>query len=319
MTEKKAKKIKKISLVIALICFCSIVLPLAKYYIIGPRYLGDSPVLNEQVIYYKFNKYYYDGYATSDIKSGKCIANRFFETFYLSQADGDDYIINSQLHERFLYKREDLIDNIFKLGFEDLPISYNYDENGGFIDVDGDKYSFLVTNDRGLNEYNYSTYISVGSVNFNSKQLGVYTLKDDYNCDFLCVCDSDAWMDYIFTKIEVDENAFYAKDPQSITSCVIRGQANFKAYENAVFTDESLVIDALKKLKSDDTVKTYFSDSWITDAEHLYIDLVYGNLPVCKTDKICITFKNDEVYYMPDDMSSEIYLITDRDVADAFR
>lgn len=101
-------KIKNKKLFAVVLCIVFIVVVISamavKHYAVGPRYINDSAVLKEQVIYYKGNEYVYygSGKYNSDIKSGKCIKKSLFETYYLGEG-GDEYLIRSQLHERDLY------------------------------------------------------------------------------------------------------------------------------------------------------------------------------------------------------------------------
>lgn len=102
----KAKN-KKLTAVVICIAVIAVIVSamLIKHFAVGPRFINDSAVLKEQVIYYKGNEYVYDGYANSDIKPGKCIKNGLFEAYYLGEG-GDEYLIRSQIHERFLYVKD---------------------------------------------------------------------------------------------------------------------------------------------------------------------------------------------------------------------
>lgn len=108
--KRKLQKLtpKKIFAVILIILVMLPALYGAKLLVIGPRYTNKSPLLNEQQIYYCFHKYDYVGSAMN-IKSGIPIRYGLFEHIYLAE-DKKGCIISAQLHERNLFKREDLIE-----------------------------------------------------------------------------------------------------------------------------------------------------------------------------------------------------------------
>lgn len=318
MTDEKVKKIKKKSAVIAIICVVVLAIPIfamLKNLIIGPRYIGDSPVLKEQVIYYKFNNYHYVS-GESGIKSDKCIKRGLFEHLYLSE--GGDYIISSQLHERYIFKREDLMEyNIYELYKDDNKITYHNDSNGEYLDINGEKYSLLDKSGRGSGEFYYDLYVSCGTVDYNSKELEVYLLKDDYQGDFVLMFDSDTFMDYIFTKADVDMNAYNALDGSLITTYSLDGTINHRSFGNIKDNDEK-VVNALKELKSSDAPPIGDIFDCRPSGDGLYFDLIYSDLPILHKDSLNIVVDdNNYVYYCSDD-SPEIYMVSDENTKNVF-
>ncbi len=314
----KIKKIKKKSAVIAVICIIVIAIPvlaMLKNLIIGPRYVNDSALLKEQVIYYKFNNYHYVSGA-DNVESGRCIKHGLFENLYLSKGS-DDYIINSQLHERYVLKREDLIENIYRLYKSDNEITYHSNSSGGYLDINGEKYLFLDSVDRVSGLYFYESYVSCGTVDYNSKQLNVYLLKGDYQCDFVIVSDEYTFTDYIFTRAQVDMDAYNALDSELITAYAMRGLVNHKSFGN-IRDNEEIVVNALKELKSSDAVPIGNVLEYRPPGEHLYFDLIYSDLPILHKDRINITVSDDTVYYNFDN-SLDVYVISDEETAQVFK
>lgn len=317
MTDEKVKKIRKKSAVIAIICVVVLAIPILamlKNLIIGPRYINDSALLNEQVIYYKFNNYHYVS-GGSDVKSDRCIKRGLFEHLYLSE-DGD-YIISSQLHERYIFKREDLIEHIYKLYRDDNEITYHNDGNGEYLDINGEKYLLLDKSGRGSAEFYYDLYVSCGTVDFYSNELEVYMLKDDYQGDFVLMFDSDTFMDYIFTKADVDMNAYNTLDSNLITAYNLHGTVNHKSFGNIKDNDEK-VVNALKELKSSDAPPIGDIFDCRPSGNYLYFDLIYSDLPILHKDRLNIIIDdNNDVYYLSDD-SPEIYMVSDEDTKNVF-
>ena len=108
MDEKKAKRIKKRSVIIAIVCFMVVVMPVLWGYAIGPRDLTGGGEIYEQRVYYMFHTYRCVGWTmggNNEVKSGPMIRPGLFQYYYLGE--DTDYIIRKEWHERFVFKRED--------------------------------------------------------------------------------------------------------------------------------------------------------------------------------------------------------------------
>lgn len=306
----KIKSQRQKSIIIVLIAVCVIVSAvLIKHFAIGPRYINDSALLDERVVYYMGNNYHYCGFASSDYKSGKCIKCGLFESFYLVKGS-NDYIINSQLHERFLYIKKDKIKNKYRLNETDNDI--NYENNK--LSVNGEEYILLDTIDKSTGDYLFEEYVSCGTVVLNSKELNVSLLKGDYDCDFLSVFDRDTFMNYIFTRKSVDMSAYNADDYTKITGCF------YYAYNKGKqFSNDEKVINTIKKLTLNEDASIYCSVyEYNPDGEKLYLDLIYGDLPICKSNRLNVCINGNTVYYSFENASTlngneSYWCITDND------
>lgn len=110
MNEKKAKKIKRCSVTIAIVCLSIIFLPVLWNFAIGPRDLTGGGVIYEQRVYYMFHTYRCVGWkmgGEKDVKAGKMIRPGLFECYY--KGEDPDYIIRKEWQERYVFKREDKI------------------------------------------------------------------------------------------------------------------------------------------------------------------------------------------------------------------
>lgn len=105
--KTKSKKILAVLLVL-------ILLPSVWSIAIGPRQLdvGTAEVY-EQRIYYQFHTYKCEGWTMggkNTTKSGRCIKYGLFACYYNAKgSDRNRFIIKKELHERFVYEREDFI------------------------------------------------------------------------------------------------------------------------------------------------------------------------------------------------------------------
>ncbi len=106
--KTKSKRIIAVLLVL-------ILLPSIWHIAIGPRQLdvGTAEVY-EQRVYYKFHTYKCVGWTmggNNTIKSGRCIKYGLFACYYSARgSERNRYIIRKELHERFVFEREDFID-----------------------------------------------------------------------------------------------------------------------------------------------------------------------------------------------------------------
>lgn len=207
MDEKKAKKIKKRSVIIAIVCFMVVVMPVLWLYAIGPRDLTGGGEIYEQRVYYMFHTYRCVGWTmggNNEVKSGPMIRPGLFQYYYLGE--DTDYIIRKELHERFVFKREDKIKTLYqepkKNAVEKVKI-FGKDENS-YIEFNGDTYVYLCEYDPiGTNELEFERYSTFGSVTGDEMSGHFSRIKNDYDMNFLLldtVFDSDK-NDVIYTKL----------------------------------------------------------------------------------------------------------------------
>lgn len=103
-------KTKKVIAALLILIFLSGLWSIA----IGPRRLDvDTAEVYEQRIYYKFHTYKCVGWTMGgkkSPKSGRCIKYGLFTCYYNGKgSDRNRYIIRKELHERYVYEREDFI------------------------------------------------------------------------------------------------------------------------------------------------------------------------------------------------------------------
>lgn len=311
MNDKKVKRNKKIKTAVAVLFVCLIILPIGWHYAIGPRMLNNSPSPQEQLLYYKFHTYVYTGADCPD-EWGACIRPGLLEGYYKSKGS-NDYVIYSVLHDTFAYKRIDKIDNPYKkVTNKTKPVFYKNDSLG-YIDYNGDKYRYLVTNDLGIPEYSFSIYSKLDYVDYDGKELGIYRLEYDYQLDYICVSDIEAHCEYVFTKTDMTEDKLKEMYGNGeITGYSMSGSFNTSVFER-VEGNEQIVLDALTRLKNDENVKMPYDGS-IDSNGHMSFLLKYNDIPISVKDKMFFRFADGELYYYPDDMSPDMYLITDDEI-----
>lgn len=318
MSDKKIFGISKGTFITAVIVLCIILIaPICLIYesAVGPKEITDSALLDEQVIRYKGNDYYYVGSKNSDIKSGRCIKYGMFEQYYLNEG-GNEYIIRSSLHERHIFKREDLLENIYKLAKRGSENSIMYEDNK--LIINGEEYKLIDTFDKfeGRTIF-YELYCSIGKVSFNSQTVDVDVFKDDFDCNFMCIEDN-SFMCYVFAKTDVDMDAYMANDVSKVTSFYV----NTKDRGNKKY-DNSDVLNALKSLRVHDGT---FLCGDIYDCrpqgERIFFDLIFDDLPVCYKCRINVTLSDDGVYYNIEDGTQDcynIYKVSDSAIENAVR
>ena len=106
MMNTKSKRIIAVLLIL-------ILLPSIWHIAIGPRQLdvGTAEVY-EQRVYYKFHTYKCVGWTmggNNSLKSDRCIKYGLFACYKAKDSEKNRYIIRKELHERFVYEREDFI------------------------------------------------------------------------------------------------------------------------------------------------------------------------------------------------------------------
>ena len=273
--------------------------------------INNSPSLEEQMVYYKFHTYNYVRGGNS-IKSGICIRPGIFESYYKG-VGSDEFIIKTSIHERFVFRRTDKIVNLYEPYDDNSKPVYFKNENGSFIKFNDEEYKYLVTNNLGIPEYSFSKYTELDLIDYNGKELGIYRLEYDYSLDYICVYDIEAHCEYVFTKTDMTEDKLkeiYGSG--EITGYSMSGSFNTSVFER-VEGNEQIVLDALTKLKNDENVKTPYDGS-IDSNGHMSFLLKYNDIPISVKDKMFFRFADGELYYYPDDMSPDMYLITDDEI-----
>lgn len=209
MNEKKAKKIKRCSVTIAIVCLSIIFLPVLWNFAIGPRDLTGGGEIYEQRVYYMFHTYKCVGWTMggdNEVKSGPMIKVGLLQYYYLGE--DTDYIIRKELHERFVFKREDKIETLYKQpkknAVEKVKIFGN-DENS-YIEFNGDTYVYLCECDPIENEeLEFERYSTFGQIVGEEMSGHFSRIKNDYDINFLLletVFDSDK-DNIIYTKLNL--------------------------------------------------------------------------------------------------------------------
>lgn len=302
MDGKKIIKLRKRTLITSIIVSAVIFIPIVVMLIttaIGPKEISGSALLDEQVIRYMGNDYLYVGFA-DDVKSGRCIKRGLFESYYLNEG-GREYIIRSSLHERHIFKREDLIENRYKLLSRSSENVITYEDD--MLVINGDEYRLIDTFDRFEGRrLNYECYCSVGKVSFKSELLDVCPFENDYDCNFVCIQD-DSFIVYVFAKTDVNMDAYTAGDASKVTSFYV----NTKDYGNIKY-DNPDVVSVLKSLRNHESSILY-SDvfDYRPQGEYLFFDLIFDDLPICYKCRINITLCDDGVYYIIEDGTQDCY------------
>lgn len=308
MNKPKYKK-RKIVLIVFLIL---IAIPIGWYYAIGPRDLTGGGLVYEQELYYMGHTYRCVGWTMggeNDVKSGRLIGVGFL-TYYYKGENNSSYVIVKQPHERFIYKRSDVLK---KEKEEKAPVLNGLGENST-IEYNNKVYKFFAKNEYDDKHliYEIASYIQSG-IKVKSKEVDVLKLADDYYGNFLCVRGADD-ADYIYTCLDMTYDDFCAECvPENITSYEIRSYGRDKFYG-----EDSRVIHAIQRIYTDDSAVRKTNEDFRNTGNVYFITFYYNNMPITikNTSTLRLNSGGTERYvnYFPDDMSTELYIVKDEEI-----